>query len=181
MLISSHQTILVGIFEGFSWVRCEGKGSFINSPLLKSFVEGRIADGETCVVVDLGGCSGMDSTFMGTLAGMNRFSSLHGAVLQMANVADRNLRSLEDLGLNLLLEINPADTSWNHCQDEIREQLQTVPSSGRIEELAHAKLSLEAHKTLSALNDENESRFLEVVTTMEQEVAAKQSEADHCD
>mgnify|MGYP003889460409 CR=1 FL=1 len=78
--------ISVGVFDGFSWIRCEGKGSFLNSSILKSFADQRLAAGERSLVVDLSACTGMDSTFMGTLAGIAaRLSALdEGGTLQIA-------------------------------------------------------------------------------------------------
>src|SRR5215213_6630157 len=110
--MSAESPILTGIFDGFSWIRCEGKGSFLNSPVMKAFGDERILAGERCLVVDLGVCTGMDSTFMGTLAGMaTRLSTLDGGVLQIADSGGRNRRSLEDLGLDFLMEIDPPATT----------------------------------------------------------------------
>src|SRR5215213_650813 len=106
--MSAESPILTGIFDGFSWIRCEGKGSFLNSPVMKEFGDNRIAAGERCLVVDLGACTGMDSTFMGTLAGMAaRLSARDKGVLQVADPGSRNRRSLEDLGLDFILDIDP--------------------------------------------------------------------------
>ena len=66
----------------------KGKVHFMNSPAVKAFGDERIAAGETCLVVDLGACTGMDSTFMGTLAGMAaRLSAPTRGCLQIAEPA----------------------------------------------------------------------------------------------
>ena len=171
--MSDNQTIFVGVFEGFSWIRSEGKGSFMNSPFLKQFGEARIADGETCVVVDLGGCTGMDSTFMGTLAGIAKSSASTGGVLQIADPGDRNRRSLEDLGLDYLMQIDPPGAVWNDSLDDIRDALQNPPASGDIGELVRIKLSLEAHRALADLSEENEEKFRDVVDMMAKDVKEK--------
>ncbi len=177
--MNANNSIVVGIFEGFSWIRSEGKGSFMNSPAMKAFGDSRIEDGETCVVVDLGGCTGMDSTFMGTLAGMAaRVSSNGGGVLQVADVSDRNRRSLEDLGLDFLMEIDPPETLWRDHLDEIRGVLQTPPPAERIGDLERTKLVLEAHKKLADVNQENAKTFKNVVSLMEKEVEAKEAKQD---
>ena len=113
--MTSDNPISIGLFDGFSWIRCEGKGSFVNSPAVKAFGDERIAAGESCLVMDLSDCTGMDSTFMGTLAGMAaRLAARAGSVLQIAGSSDRNRRSLEDLGLDFMLEINPPTAAWRH-------------------------------------------------------------------
>lgn len=174
--MTAEPFISVGVFLGFSWIRCEGKGSFLNSPAVKAFGDERIAAGEQLLVVDLGDCSGMDSTFMGTLAGLAaRISAKPGGVLQVANAGDRNRRSLEDLGLDFLLEIDPPSAAWRGRVDEIRDGLARpgAKPSG-LGALDRAKHVLEAHETLSGLNERNEQEFKQVVRTLGEQVQSKE-------
>ena len=177
--VTTECPILIGIFEGFSWIRCEGKGSFLNSPIMKTFGDERISAGERCLVVDLGGCTGMDSTFMGTLAGMaTRLLTQDGGVLQIAESGTRNRRSLEDLGLDFLMEIDPAATDWQNQIDEIRTRLkppQKVAVPGQVQRAMHV---LEAHQVLSETNENNAKVFSDVVSLLEGELAEKQKLAE---
>ena len=174
--VTADSPITVGVFDGFSWIRLEGKGSFMNSPSLKAFGDGRIAAGETRVVVDLAGCTGMDSTFMGTLAGMAaRLSALDGGKLQIAEPGERNRRSLEDLGLDFLIEIDPPDAVWRGRVDEIRRDLSAPQSPGAIGRSQRAIHVLEAHQVLAGINDGNARDFASVVSQLEKEVAEKSS------
>lgn len=171
--------ILIGIFDGFSWIRCEGKGSFLNSPAVKAFGDERITAGEKCVVVDLGACTGMDSTFMGTLAGMAaRLSAQSGGVLQIADPGSRNRRSLEDLGLDFLMEIDPPQAVWRGKMDPIRENLSPPDRATSPDQLQRAMQVLEAHQVLADANDFNARKFSDVVTMLEAEVAEKQKLAE---
>lgn len=172
--VSSECPISVGIFDGFTWIRCEGKGSFMTSPLVKGFGDERILAGENCVVVDLAACSGMDSTFMGTLAGLANRLGARGGKLQIAEPGERNRHSLEDLGLDFLMEIEPEDAEWRGRIGELRGQLRNpreVPKPGQTQRAHHV---LEAHQELSAANDENARKFANVVTLLEAELAEKQ-------
>ena len=147
--------------------------------MLKAFGDERIASGERCLTVDLGACTGMDSTFMGTLAGMaTRLSSKEGGVLQIAEAGSRNRRSLEDLGLDFLMEIDPPKAVWLEDIKTIRENLkapQPVKPPGQIQRAMHV---LEAHQTLSDTNEKNAKVFSNVVTMLEDELAEKQKLAD---
>ncbi len=170
---------MVGIFDGFSWIRCEGKGSFLNSPPLKAFGLERIVAGETCLVVDLQACTGMDSTFMGTLAGMaSRLSANQGATLQIAAANERNRHSLEDLGLDFLLEINPANAAWLGSVESIRAALKPHRQATPLGQLQQTKHVLEAHKVLSEANERNLRAFSNVVTLLESELETKEKQAD---
>jgi len=172
--VTADSPILVGVFDGFSWIRFEGKGSFVNSPAVKAFGDARIAAGETSLVVDLAACTGMDSTFMGTLAGMAaRLSAIGAGSLQIAEPGERNRRSLEDLGLDFLMQIDPPDAAWRGRVDEIRSRLSAPHqpgSAGRLERTRHV---LEAHQTLSGINEKNAGIFSGVVTLLEDELAEK--------
>jgi len=141
---------------------------------MKAFGDARISDGERCLVVDLGACTGMDSTFMGTLAGMAaRLSVVEGGTLQIADVGERNRRSLEDLGLDFLLEIDPPAADWRGRVDEIRKTLK-VPKSGSTQ-VHQARHVLEAHQVLSQANESNAKKFATVVNLLEAELADKPS------
>ena len=143
----------------------------MNSPLIKRFGECRIEDGESLIVVDLAECSGMDSTFMGTLAGMaSRLSAADGGVLQVAGADERNQRSLEDLGLDFLMQINPEAAPWEGELEEIRCALEPVEADP-VSQMQRAKLCLEAHEKLSDLSDKNAREFDQVVGTLRKQIS----------
>jgi len=174
LLVTADSPILVGVFDGFSWIRFEGKGSFMNSPAIKAYGDSRIAAGEIRLVVDLAECTGMDSTFMGTLAGLaTRLSTLDGGELHIAEPGERNRRSLEDLGLDFLMEIDPVEAPWRGRVDEIRNELQAPHIPGTFGRTQRARHVLEAHQALSELNDENARDFAAVVSQLEEELTEK--------
>ena len=146
---------------------------------MKTFGDERIAAGDRCLVVDLGACTGMDSTFMGTLAGMaTRLSSQDGGVLQIADSGPRNRRSLEDLGLDFLMEIDPQETAWLSQIDKIRSSLrspQKMAAPGQVQRAMHV---LEAHQVLAETNESNARVFSDVVSMLEDELATKQKLAE---
>lgn len=165
--------ILVGNFEGFSWIRCEGKGSFLNSPAVKEFGEIRIADGERCLVMDLEACAGMDSTFMGTLAGLASRLSEKKGTFQVANAGEKNRNSLEDLGLDFLMEIDPADAVWKDLEDKAKDFLETKVAGMKAGTELHTRHVLEAHEILSGANEGNRDKFSGVLKMLGDELAEK--------
>ena len=145
---------------------------------MKEFGDQRIAAGEKCLVVDLGACSGMDSTFMGTLAGMAaRLSTQESARLQIADASSRNRRSLEDLGLDFLMEIDPLEAAWSGNLDAIRAELNGPVAPAMANSLQRAKHVLEAHLELAAKNEKNADAFAGVVAVLESELKEKLKEA----
>lgn len=163
--------IRVGRFEGFSWIRCEGKGSFLNSPAVKEFGEVRVRKGERLVVVDLQACSGMDSTFMGTLAGLAMKLREGGGELEVADAGEKNRASLEDLGLGFFMEIEPEEAVWRGLESKVRDLLTRKVAGMRAGTKLHTRHILEAHELLSEANEANEKKFSGVVKLLGEELS----------
>lgn len=169
--MTSNDTLDVGETDGFVWVRVRGKGSFQTSPALKAFIDRRIGEGGTRFVVDLGECPSMDSTFMGTLAGIAmRLAKSSGATLQLNGVSERNRQSLEDLGLDALLDIDPPDTTWRPHVDEVRGSLEPLADETNVSDAAHV---LEAHRQLCEASEENVKKFATVLDVLEQQAVGE--------
>lgn len=171
--VAKDSLIKVGKFEGFSWIRCEGKGSFINSPAVKEFGDSRIRAGVVCLVIDLEECTGMDSTFMGTLAGLASRITEYGGKLQVAGVGQKNCHSLEDLGLDFLMEINPKEAVWSGLEEKVRDLLKPKQAGIKAGTVLHARHVLEAHEILSQANESNQKKFSGVVKMLGDELVEK--------
>ena len=65
-----QSSIQVGVNGPVVWVRVAGRGSFLESGSLKEFGREMVNRGYREFVFDLEECAMMDSTFMGTMAGM---------------------------------------------------------------------------------------------------------------
>lgn len=152
--------------DTFYWIRPEGKGNFACSPFIKNAAEQKLKEGCGQVVIDLQSTRGMDSTFMGTLAGLAVRMQKSGKRLQLAGVDERNRDSLEDLGLDVLMDIEPVNAPWRGQQSDIRENLEPMPlgSQGNVTE--HV---FKTHQQLSDLNPENEKKFRTVLEILSKE------------
>jgi anti-sigma B factor antagonist len=144
----------------------EGRGSFQNSPGLKEFSKCMIQKGFRNFVVDLEKCELMDSTFMGTLAGISlRLREFGQGSLQAINVNDRNSGLLESLGLNQLFEVRcPGDA--NAPQSPEAKQLEEPKPP---QPVATRETILTAHQALIAAQPENAARFKDVLEYLKQE------------
>ena len=165
--MNDKNQILVGKFDNISWIRCEGKGSFQNSPRMKQWSESHIEAGGDCVVIDLEACSGMDSTFMGTMAGVAmKLTKLPNGSLQVVGANHKNKSSLEDLGLSMLLDIDPQDDTWQSDIDIIRESLEASSNSSN----NNVKHVYDAHKQLCEVDENNDEKFSTVLDVLEAEL-----------
>ncbi len=117
-------------------------------------------------VVDLEKCELMDSTFMGTLAGIAlRLREMGQGNLQAINVNDRNNGLLESLGLNQIFAVRcPGDT--NAPQSPETKQLEEPKP---IQPVATRETVITAHQALIAAQPKNAARFKDVLEYLEQE------------
>ena len=87
------------------YVRAHGLASMNNCLALRDFLDQVMTLGQTLVIMDLAYCTGMDSTFMGVLAGMaTRLARQTGGKMLMLNVPDKLFEILSTLGLDQLME-----------------------------------------------------------------------------
>ena len=109
----------------------------------------------------------MDSTFMGTLTGIALKLGDGGAV-HVINVNTRNQQLLENLGLDQIFKLDTDGSAWKTERDTVTAMLRsagadaTIPSAD-LDKTGRAEHVLEAHEALGDANDENISRFKDVV------------------
>lgn len=154
--------------EGVVWIRVEGKGNFQNSTSLKEFAKGMLARGHTRFVFDLLGCPTMDSTFMGTLAGIAlKLQGAQGAEVCVVNLNERTRSLLSNLGLDQLLSLQAEGDGSLPCQ-EVTDALEADSQDKRIQ----AQTMLEAHQAVVDANPMNEAKFKDVLEYLQQDLAS---------
>jgi anti-sigma B factor antagonist len=120
--------------------------------------------------VDLHRCSVMDSTFMGTLAGIAlRLREFGNGRLLVRNANERNSDLLKNLGLNNLFEIEaavPAGRAENHVGASPLESKHPTDRSDQ------AACMIEAHEALVDADPENLARFKDVLEYLKQDLRA---------
>lgn len=147
-------------------VRIEGRANFQNSAGLRDFVNEMAAQGKRQFVIDFLHCAGMDSTFLGVLAGAAmqlRKASPPGG-LTLVRVGPRNLELIRNLGLHRLLTVDSGEfpMSFHHydaglaCNDR--------------GELDNARVCLEAHENLVAADEGNRAKFQDVLVFLRNRV-----------
>lgn len=148
-------------------VRVIGRGSFLNSVPFKRFADHLQAQGHPGkFLVDLAQCETMDSTFMGVLASISIAQTKSGRDrLLVANANEHVRRLLKTLGLTHLLSIHDGDHA-ERAISKAEDHLET-PDTGPISRLDQILHTLEAHKTLVRVDDENELRFQSVIHYLE--------------
>ncbi len=148
-------TIEVGTIQQKAFIRIKGRGDFLNSQVLKDFVNTMMEKGLTDFLLDLKGCKTMDSTFMGVLAGTAlQLKNQYHKTLTLFHVEEHNLQLLTTLGIHIFLNIVPDEFTPSTKLQELPN-----PSSSK-EELAQEMLK--AHAILMEISEENKVKFKDV-------------------
>lgn len=147
------------------WLRVMGRGTFQTSAGMKEYARRMIQRGRRHFVVDLAGCELMDSTFMGTLAGLAlRLREFGSGGLTVINGNARNTMLLENLGLDHLFSFTLPEGA------SVPPTAAAKPLDGTASNpaLQHDTI-LSAHEALVEADPENEARFKDVLELLKQE------------
>jgi len=147
----------------------DGKGSFQNSPALKEFSKQMLERGSRHFVVDLQNCPVMDSTFMGTLAGIAlRLREYSDGSLLVRNANERNSDLLRNLGLNNLFDV---ESKASETTDEVVGS-KPLAADRAVRRIDQAECMIEAHEALVSADPENLARFKDVLEYLKQDLRA---------
>ena len=148
--------------EGVVLVRVEGRGTHLNSHLLKQCFQLCLNENRRSFGIDLSHCVYMDSTFLGVLAGLGIRVKEHSlSPIQLLNPTDRAREMLENLGIDHLFEVIHTDPP---------AVLFTDVRGNALSKDAKSHEMLEAHERLVELSRDNEARFHDVVALLRKKV-----------
>jgi anti-sigma B factor antagonist len=164
-----ESSIQVGVNGPAVWVRVEGKGSFLNSGNFKEFAREMVDRGYREFVVDLAHCVMMDSTFMGTLAGVAlRLKELGRGHLHVVHCGERSRELLFGLGLDQLLDVQENGEVTPDCKQLKECDARGESADKRKQE--QARIMLEAHEALCRAVPENLTRFKDVLDYLKEDL-----------
>jgi anti-anti-sigma regulatory factor len=162
----------VAVHNRMAFVQVSGRGSFKVCPALKQFGFSATKAGCQGVVFDLAECLGMDSTFMGVLAGLAfRLQETGSGDVVLVNVSPRNQGLLTTLGLDQAVKVHVAGAT----PEAYRKVLEsgggastTLPVAGN--KRTTVATMLEAHEDLVELSPENLPKFKDVLIFLREDL-----------
>lgn len=167
---TSSPVYMVDAYSDPVVVRIDGRASFQNSGCLRDFIHEMLQRGKARFVLDFQHCAGMDSTFLGVLAGAAlelRKVAPNGSLV-VARPGPRNLELIRNLGLHRLLTLDAGESS-PPATDNCRTALECKSRT----EIETARLVLEAHENLVNVEPANRTKFQDVLTFLRNRVEQK--------
>ncbi len=149
---------LVGITGTTATMAVVGKANYLNCRNVGEFFAKAIERGCLKIVVDCSRCLGMDSTFLGMVAGAALKIKKVGGDLTMLNLNDRNRELIDNLGIVKLVKVAEDPSAMPKPTDEF------LPSNNA----THANI-LSAHENLVEADDANKNKFEDVISFLKKE------------
>ncbi len=149
----------------------QGRASASNCGPLKQSLDEMVVTGRRQFLLDFKNCTGMDSTFLGLVAGMARRLKLAHppGKVTLNRLEGRNLDNVRSLGLTRLVEV----TQLEHDKATGINLPET-----RLNELDAARLVLAAHENLIAVDPENIPKFKDVISLVKEEIERMEPESE---
>jgi len=169
---NNQDNLTAAYIERTAVIRVEGRGSFKISPPMKQFIQ-RVIDSRSAsrILIDMSDCVGMDSTFMGVLAGLSYHAKdKPGFTLKLINLSEKNQKLLTTLGVDRVVDYSLSTTG------EEKELLAGQGDDTQTLEpdfantLEAAKTTLEAHESLVEINPENLAKFKSVLELLQEDI-----------
>lgn len=128
----SKESVFTALFKDTACVRISGRGTFLNSHPIKSWLLSKIEEGCSSFIIDLAECKSMDSTFMGAITGISlKMKRLGRSPVTLANITAHNKRLLETLGLDRFFVLEEKfemnmNLAWEKLYIESLDKLETT-------------------------------------------------------
>ena len=164
----AQPTYLVSAYSDPVVVKVRGKANYLNCNAFREFIETVITGGCRKLFIDFVDCKGMDSTFLGILAGTAiQLRKLKPAgELIVGNLSERNYELIYNLGLQNLLAISKDQAAASETFNALKNQ-----------EVSDAKNVLKAHENLTDANQENVDKFQDVIAFLRNQVEKQEKHA----
>jgi anti-sigma B factor antagonist len=159
-------TYLVRAYSDPVVVRINGKANYLNCNSFRDFIEQVIAEGRHRILLDFEDCRGMDSTFLGILAGtaLELRQKDPPGKLSLCRLGERNHELILNLGLQHLLSLGgEADKAVGESFDQLED-----------DEVGDAKKVLQAHENLADADAGNRAKFQDVIAFLRNQVESEE-------
>ena len=140
-------------------MRINGRASYLNSAPASDFFEHMLGRGKRHFVLDFHDCTGVDSTFLGIIAGVAlqlREPESKGSMI-LCRLSRRNLELVRNLGLHRIITVDSGRFAMEF--EEPAEHLDEVDHT----EIENARMILSAHENLVEADESNRAKFQDVI------------------
>jgi len=165
---ATEPDFLVNAYNEPVLIKVNGRACFHNAAPIDAFLKRMIDEGRRNFVFDFQNCTGMDSTFLGLLAGTGlrlMRGNPRGTVV-LCRLGPRNLELVRNLGLHRIVTVDSGDLDMN-LGGRTPEETLSAPKRSENEQ---ARMVLKAHESLVEIDQANRSKFQDVIAFLKNQV-----------
>lgn len=152
--------IKIGHKDALLKIQIEGNATWENAVFFLEFIKKYIRRGNNKVLVDLGKCTFLDSTYFGVLAELtDHLKSSENSEFLLANINNKIMKEIRTIGLQKLVNIAESGDIQRFSDIETTESSFDEDFS----KLQKAKQILKSHETLLRMSEHNQEEFKDVV------------------
>lgn len=160
----SADSVEVAIQTDVAYVKVHGRGTFKVAPGLKQFGMAAMDQGCRRLMVEMGDCLGMDSTFMGVLAGLAVHLRKREGEVILCHVSEKNSFLIKILGLSHLIRVESENGADN-----------AMPAGAKVLETGTdkqvlTKTMIAAHEMLVEVSPDNIVKFKDVLAFLKEDL-----------
>lgn len=166
----TNSVFLVDAYSDPVCLKINGRASYLNCAPLNDFFKNLIKKQKLHFIVDFGNCNGVDSTFLGLIAGIAlelKKTGLEGSIT-LYNLESRNLEVVKNLGLHRILNINPKANKPKQSSTKKNQESLPIPEE---EGHSNAQEMLDAHQNLIDIDSDNLNKFQDVISYLKKQVS----------
>ncbi|MBC2600954.1 STAS domain-containing protein [Puniceicoccus vermicola] len=147
-------------------LRIDGRASYLTSAPVNHLFNHLLNQGKCKFILDFRKCTGMDSTFLGILAGaaMRVKREFPEGYLELCNLNTRNLELVRNLGLHRILTVVSSMGEGEESDNEPDKGFESLPNQS-----VESRSMLEAHRNLVDADRSNAAKFEDVIKFLEKE------------
>jgi len=167
MAIDTEQTFLVDAYSDPVILKVEGRANYMNCGPVGQLFKKLLEQGVRNIVIDFANCSGMDSTFLGMMAGTTlelRKKDPPGQ-MTLCRLGTRNMELIQNLGLHRLVHV-ATDEEAAAIECNADPSLTGVDGDSS----ASAETILEAHQNLIEADQGNRRKFQDVISFLKNQI-----------
>lgn len=162
-------SLYFAILGDIAWIKVNGRANCVLGVEFMALIQSLKADKHTKFSLDLRECQLMDSSFLGTLAGLEQdfgTDNLRSGVLriELVGATDKVTEMIRNLGLDEFFVLSPKSGQYPD------QWIPVPPSATRVSRLQCSKMSLDAHEVIVRLNPANKRKFEDVLTFLKEDV-----------
>ncbi len=164
MATTSTCVVLAGRTSNGFCLQIKGSGTMVYSTAVQEFVAQSFTNGAESIVLDLSGCTYLDSTFLGTLVNMHRQWNKNGQKRFVVAASESKVKDL--LHAARVDSILPMVAEVPQCVGECMP----IAVTNAAAKAAFARHIMECHQHLAEIEGPNQAKFAMIAKHMADEL-----------